>query len=274
MPVTRVQTAKAGDNDAITALSAVFGGSVSSGHLLVVFARGGILSSHVVRPTIADSLGTIYNFAGASVGIGQDPKLWCFWGFAPASGANTVTVTWPDGQATRWVFALEYSSTVAFPGVDDKFGSAGPTDLTSDPVFTTVDETLVLLAVSQNNYGTYTSGVDFTLVDGAIGGDGLNFGGVQEFVTTAPLASYTAHITTTVVADYAILVTAFPVISLIDDADPTVIDRSCTVSAGGGQGGGGCVVALPTIGTQQDCVGGGIVPTQPDLVPSELWWGL
>lgn len=59
---------------------------------------------------------------------------------------------------------------------------------------------------------------------------------------------------------------------IVDDSDPTLPDRSCTVSAGGGQGAGGCVVAFPTIGTQA-CVGGGLVPTAPDLSPSEVWWG-
>lgn len=60
---------------------------------------------------------------------------------------------------------------------------------------------------------------------------------------------------------------------LVDDADPTIPDLSCTVGAGGGQSAGGCVVAYPTIGQQQDCVGGGLVPTAPDLVHSEVWWG-
>lgn len=31
---------------------------------------------------------------------------------------------------------------------------------------------------------------------------------------------------------------------------------------------------FPTIGQQLVCIGGGLVPTQADLVPSELWWGL
>jgi hypothetical protein len=31
---------------------------------------------------------------------------------------------------------------------------------------------------------------------------------------------------------------------------------------------------FPTIGQQLVCAGGGLVPTQADLVPSELWWGL
>lgn len=60
---------------------------------------------------------------------------------------------------------------------------------------------------------------------------------------------------------------------IVDEADPDLPDRSCDVAAGGGQGAGGCVVAYPTIGTQADCAGGGLVPTAADLAPSETWWG-
>jgi hypothetical protein len=62
-----------------------------------------------------------------------------------------------------------------------------------------------------------------------------------------------------------------------------VIDRSdicsCTgldpdtADAGGGQGHGASPIQYPSIGAQIACVGGGLVPTQADILVSEVWWG-
>lgn len=60
---------------------------------------------------------------------------------------------------------------------------------------------------------------------------------------------------------------------IVDQTDPTLPDHSCDVASGGGQSAGGCVVAYPTIGTQDECDGGGLVPEAADLVHSETWWG-
>ena len=46
-----------------------------------------------------------------------------------------------------------------------------------------------------------------------------------------------------------------------------------TVDAGGGQGAGASPWIQPFIGQQSVCDGGGLVPTQPDIVFAEQWWG-
>lgn len=66
----------------------------------------------------------------------------------------------------------------------------------------------------------------------------------------------------------------------VSDAD--VVDESdicsCTgldpktADAGGGTGAGANPIQYPSIGAQIACAGGGLVPTQADLVHSEMWW--
>jgi hypothetical protein len=63
--------------------------------------------------------------------------------------------------------------------------------------------------------------------------------------------------------------------AVVDNSDYcscTPLDDS-TVPTAGGIGNGAPPVLYPSIGAQIQCVGGGLVPMQADLVASELWWG-
>lgn len=75
-------------------------------------------------------------------------------------------------------------------------------------------------------------------------------------------------------AGEALMVAVYVEILIEDNAEiPPVIDHGCVAQSGGGQSAGGCVNAFPTIGTQEECAGGGTVPTRADLIHSETWWG-
>lgn len=63
--------------------------------------------------------------------------------------------------------------------------------------------------------------------------------------------------------------------SVVDNADDICCstgDGGNTVPTGGGQGNGAQPVMYPAIGSQIECAGGGLVPTQADLTFSETWW--
>jgi hypothetical protein len=63
-------------------------------------------------------------------------------------------------------------------------------------------------------------------------------------------------------------------LEIVDNADRCCSDGSPdTVVAGGGQSAGAEPVQYPSIGAQIACAGGGLVPTQADLVHAETWWG-
>lgn len=68
--------------------------------------------------------------------------------------------------------------------------------------------------------------------------------------------------------------TAPPDVEVTDNADVCCSEGSPDVlDSGGGQGAGAEPVQTPTIGgSSLGCAGGGLVPTQADLVHAETWW--
>lgn len=208
--IARVQVATAASGaTAVDTLAPVFSSAVTAGNLLAIALRRNVFSNP--DPVVTDSLGTVYTRGPWQAATGVDPKLWWFYGIAPASGANTVTVVWDSPEAYSWVCALEYAglpgATLDGPGCDDQLGT-GVTDLVTGAVTPSVASGLLLMAVSQNNFATYTAGADFTLIDGSIG-DGDLFGGVQERIVSTSLSGYVAHMTSTITADYTAVLAMF-----------------------------------------------------------------
>ncbi len=205
--ITRVQTATQGTGAvSASSLSAVFGSSVPSGHTIIVPIRGDMTAAIA---SVKDTLGTTYQPVAIG-GVGTDPQLWVYWGTTQASGANTVTVTFTNSGPYRWISPLEYSGlSLVQPVAQVGQTGTGVTDLPS-PIFSTANSSEVaLLIVSQTNFTTYTAGTGYTLVDGAIGGGGVTFGGIQEQICVSPLVGAVAHITSGITDAFTALVVSF-----------------------------------------------------------------
>ena len=226
MAISRVQSTKAGVGSGSTAttLSPAFSGNVTAGNMLVVVVRAGAFTPSST-PTVSDSRGTVYALAAATTSTNQDPKLWLFHGLAPSTGANTVSVTFPDDRGYRWVYALEYSGAHGLDVAHGKHTSPGSTSLVSNAFSTVAAESLVLLAASQNNFGTYTAGTSFTLVDGSIGAGSEFFGGVEEYITSSALTNYTAGITSSISNQYGLVLAAFSNVTSLSSGTGIVTGR-------------------------------------------------
>ena len=178
--------------------------ATTSGNLIVVMIRS--FDSSIT--SIVDTASNSYSLIASDVS--GDPWLHCYVA-QDITGhvANVVTVTWAATGTYRWVDAIEYTgcATALATDVTDNNTGTGTTDITSNS-FTTVQSVEVVVAgASQSGLATYTAGADFTLVSGSV--DGGGFGGVQEYITSSILSSYTAHITSTTTAGYTMLTVSF-----------------------------------------------------------------
>jgi hypothetical protein len=209
--ISRVQFAQGGTNGTSVGVVATanFGSSVTSGNLIVVGVR--TRDTNAID-SITDTLGTTYTLR-VSANIGNDPGLRIYSGVPGSSGTNAVTVDFTQNDSYRWVFAIEYSPGGAdwsdpYDTGDAETGT-GVTDLVSGAISTAQAEEVVVLFATQGALTSYTAGTDFTLIDGTIGGEGQDFGGAEEYITSGTLSSYTAHITSGSTNGYTIAVAAF-----------------------------------------------------------------
>lgn len=206
MAISRVQFAVGGgDASQGTSVGATFGSNVTAGSLIVVGIRNETL------PTgISDSLGTSYSVAVTDDGtLAGVVRMRMYYGIAPSSGANTVTLTF---SATNYVFvaAVEVSGITGTSPLDatGQISGGATADVTIAGISTVQADEYVCMMASANTFVTYTAGTDFTLVDGTIPTNSNNFGGVQEYITSGTLSSYTAHFTPNAsVAPIAVLAT-------------------------------------------------------------------
>ncbi len=209
MAITRVQVSSGGgDGNQGNSIPAVFGSSVTSGNLLIAIAR----DSNLFSITIADTVGTNYQVAASN--LSRDPALVMWWGFAPSSGANTVTLTYPTFPSDYpWLYLIELSGNWASAGsvvnaADDELGT-GVTDIVAGAISTTCPTGYFVVGVGQSGLGTYTAGTDFTLVDGTIPTNPSNFGGVEERILSSTLSTYVAHITSSITSNYTLVAAVF-----------------------------------------------------------------
>lgn len=195
MAITRVQVKTGGgDSDQGTSISTGnFGSSVTSGNTIIVFIRQ---STDTVTGVPTDTLFTTYTLAKKQAGPGNN-TMYIYYGVLASSGTNAVAVPFSVTNYA-WVYAIEVSGLSATPldQADGKTGTIpGGGDCVTNAITTTQDDEYVVLGVSEDAFGTYTAGTDFSLVDGTIPTNAANFGGVEERITSSALSSYVAHIT-------------------------------------------------------------------------------
>jgi hypothetical protein len=188
-----------------TTISAAISGGSVAGNLIVVIAR----SSSALATGVTDSLGTTYGSAKISISVG-DPYLTVFSAVAPSTGANTVEVTYASEQAYRWLYVIEYASSVAGTWAYET-GATGRTSSTTDmatSAISTAGAGVLVAGATQATTGcTYSAGSSFTLLSTAIGGG--TYGGTEEYITSGALSSFTAHITSSTTAIGSIIVGAW-----------------------------------------------------------------
>jgi hypothetical protein len=187
-----------------------FSSSVASGNLIIVGVRGYTSVQALGLTSITDTLGTSYTQVLADTT--QDPFLWVYYGVLSSSGTNAVTATFSStGQNPiyGWVAALEYSGQATSPYDASVHGNGtGTTDCIIGGLTTTAAGVVVAF-VSQNSAQAYTVGADYTLRDGNIGGASLDFGGVEDYITSGNLSSYTSHIASDGSTNYTMAAAAF-----------------------------------------------------------------
>jgi len=204
MAISRLQFAQAATGFSNSATVApAFGSNVASGSLIVVIVRAtaGTIS------TVADTRSTSYSLVDSNTST--DPCVWMYYGVTGSSGANTVTVTFGNSSNFRWGFAIEYSGQHASPldTNDDQTGT-GTSDLTLSAI-STAGAGVIVVGGGQSGLATYTAGTDFTMIDGTISGEGFDYGGVQEYITSGTVSSYTAHMTSSTTDMYTLVLGAF-----------------------------------------------------------------
>lgn len=139
-------------------LDCAFPSNVSSGNLLVVTGSASGSSSN--PSSVTDTLGTSYTLIkSGTFGLPGTPQTFIAYGFAPSSGANTVTVT-------NAVSAYIGYSIDEFSGIDsfevDGGASSGTSTSPSDSLTTLSDGSLILSALYKSGTtpitpdGTYT----------------------------------------------------------------------------------------------------------------------
>jgi hypothetical protein len=203
----RVQTTKANLSNGVATPWAVpaFGSPVTAGNTIVVFVHQA--GSGDIVTGVTDNKGNVYTRFAASAG--QNPSMWGYYCANVVGGAGLIiSVATSTTSLWAWIFAAEYTGLIASPLDTLAVGArlpGGVTDMTSSP-FTTTCQGVVIMAGTNATTATFTAGVDFTLVDGAIQGNGATNGGVEEYVTPGPLVNYTAHITVSVATSPSIVI--------------------------------------------------------------------
>lgn len=211
MAIVRVQVIKGGGpGTSSLPVTALFGSSVTSGNTVIVIARNGNVGASF---SVTDTFGSTYtNIATYSA---ADPNMAIWYAVMGSSGSNTISLNLTGGSGSdyTWVYAIEVSglSATPFDTGNIKHAAAATTDLTTDAFSTAQASEYVVVGVSQSNLATYSAGTDFTLVDGTIesAAGGHNFGGVEEYITSGTLSSYSAHITSNDTASDTIAWAAF-----------------------------------------------------------------
>lgn len=208
MAIHRVQTAVSTAGTGAT-LTATFGSSVTAGNLIVVGYRADTNGTL----TVSDTFGSTYTLRTSDVS--QNPSMYLYDAVLASSGSNTVSIANTASPSFGWVFAIEVTSNTASPfDVAHANPGAASTDNTSAATTTAQAIEYVVMFSSQPAFATYSAANDsaghtWTLINGAFGGGGNNFGGVEEFITASAFASVTAHLTSTSGAAFTTVLAAY-----------------------------------------------------------------
>lgn len=176
------------------AVTTAFAGNTTTGNTLTVFIRCAAAGETITSVTTPSNT---LSLVGSN--ITQDPHEYIYEKLN-ITGETTpaVTVVWggTPGNAYMWVGVLEVAG-IPTSSARDTFDfhavGVGATDQVTNAFSTTLSG-IVIMASAAAAFGPYTAGTDFTLQDGQMGNATSNhFGGIQYYVTSAPLSSYTAH---------------------------------------------------------------------------------
>lgn len=182
-----------------------FPGAVTVGNLIVVAVRWFSVDSYAIAGVSGGGVTTFTRrqfYWGSSTGL----EVWT--GIVTSAVTTAVSVDFTGGVTWGWVKALEYSAggTWDYDTGDDNLDLNGTGDLVVGPISTANAEELVVVVGTQVTGGaTYTAGADFTLVDG----DLESMGGIEEYITSGTLTTYTAHLTSSSAAAHFVLAAAF-----------------------------------------------------------------
>lgn len=197
MPIT-VNQANYGDRSLTTNPAFALANSVNIGDLLVWIVRS---ASHDPS-AISDSLSTptVYNTVLAG---GTNPHLSAYWGVATVTGTPNATLT-ETSDNNLWIHgtAIRGFTSPTLEAVSHVKTGTGVTDLVSNS-FSTAAAGIVLVGASQPAFTDYTAGADFTLTNASSGASAgkiptngaSDYGGVEHYITSGVLSSYTAHMT-------------------------------------------------------------------------------
>lgn len=203
MAITRVQWAEGGDDAADgTSIATSPAFSASAGNAMVVIVRAYQGGAGQDVTSIVDTAGNTYTVQAKY--RGSDPYMWVASAEnITAHASNIVTANFDSGLQYRWIVAIEYAGVATAGSFDlaNTNNQGAATDLVSTSFSTAMTDEVVVMGASQNTFTTFSAGTDFTLLSGTLGG-ASNYGGVEEYITTSQLSSYTAHITSDTSAQY------------------------------------------------------------------------
>ena len=146
---------KTGTYSTATSQSQTFTNNVVSGNLLVAFISNGGTNAGTI--TISDTRGTSWTaFYSDTTANGLVQKAW--FGVAPSSGANTVTVSWSTGSQNSSLIVAEYQGIAASPLDQNPATKTGTSAWSTNSVTTTQAVELAIAVTIETSAGVTTNG--------------------------------------------------------------------------------------------------------------------
>lgn len=267
-----------------TSQALAFDAAVAAGSLLIAVVIGGDSPGTKSISNVTDSLGNTWtsginstNTAGAN-----DAYLSVWYCLASSAGACTVTITANALASTTWWYVAEFDAVTSFDASDTNSLSLDTTSGTQPfPHGVSGAQSAPGLMIALNTCNPQASAFSTPTGFTALG---LITSANRLYYRYSSVAETFASIVSNMQSSSAgNLDVALGVLSFLTTTSDEIVDNldsiCCsegdpgTVSAGGGQSHGADPFQTPLIGDVLGCVGGGLVPTQADIVWSETWWG-
>jgi hypothetical protein len=178
-----------------------FSSPTTTGHVIIVAVQSFIANAI----TITDTLGTTYTQAAAQIASGGAMWHYLYYGFATATGTNTVTATQAGGFYFTEVAADEFSGVTAFNTAVHATAASGT--ITAPSITTAGPGVVYVSGANAANGSTWTAGSGFALIQSSPGGAPF----ATEYLTdVAAKTGYVATISNTdTTTPYSIIVASF-----------------------------------------------------------------
>lgn len=197
---SRVNATNGGTEGSTTNTITAAAFNATAGNTIVACVRKNLFA---VAPTLTDTAGNTYNLKASNSGGSVFMYIYAAENIT-GNASNVVQAEELSGADSYWwIQTAEYTgvATSSYDAAGANNGSA-TTDLTTTAI-TTTTAGVVVVCGSVAAASDFTAGTDFDLVDGTIyDGGGIDFGGMEQRITTGTLSSYTAHITSSASAAY------------------------------------------------------------------------